>query len=185
MKLIVGLGNPGRKYEATRHNIGFDVLAELLSRDGSPRPKRAFDGETADVRLGSERAILLWPHTFMNASGRSVRQAKDFYKLTNDDLLIVCDDLNLPPGKLRLRPQGSAGGQKGLADIIRHLGTEQFARLRVGIGQPVGTRDAKDYVLGRFSQSEQPEIQLAIKLAADAAQSWACHGVQQTMNQYN
>src|SRR5688572_15713817 len=133
MKLIAGLGNPGRKYEGTRHNIGFAVVADLARRHGAGKPKTAFEGEVVDVDLQGERAVLLCPRTFMNRSGHSVVLARDFYKLSNDELMVVCDDFNLPLASLRIRAKGSSGGQKGLADTIRHLG-EEFPRLRVGVG---------------------------------------------------
>lgn len=190
MKLIVGLGNPGRKYAGTRHNVGFDVVAELARRHGVSGFKKAFQGETADVNLttgsgAGERVLLLMPHTFMNASGKSAVEARDFYKLTNDDLLVVCDDLNLPLGKLRVRATGSSGGQKGLADIIRGAGGENVPRLRVGIGQPPGRMDAADFVLAKYGKEEKTEMELAVVLAADAAELWVRDGVAACMNRYN
>lgn len=185
MKLVVGLGNPGTKYEGTRHNIGFLVLDELSRRGGSPRPKKSFQGEVSEVAVGSERVLLLWPHTFMNRSGASVLAARDFYKLPNDEILVVCDDLNLPVARLRIRPQGSAGGQKGLADIIRVLSTEDVPRLRVGIGAPPPNWDAADYVLGRFTRQEQATIENTIVDAAEAVEAWVSRGIQQAMNKYN
>src|SRR6185295_497228 len=119
MKLVVGLGNPGRRYQGTRHNVGFLVLEELARRHGQGKPKSSFQGETVEAAMAGEKTLLLAPHTFMNRSGSSVVQARDFYKLTNEEVLIVCDDFALPVGKLRFRPKGSAGGQNGLADIIR------------------------------------------------------------------
>lgn len=185
MKLIVGLGNPGRKYEATRHNVGFDVVAELARRCGAGGFRTAFQGETADVRIGDQRVLLLRPTTYMNRSGASVVAARDFYKLTNDDLLVVCDDLNLPPGKLRIRERGSSGGQKGLEDIIRCSGGDAFTRLRVGIGQPPEPMDAADYVLAKFASAEKTEMATAVNFAADAAELWATQGAAACMNRYN
>jgi PTH1 family peptidyl-tRNA hydrolase len=185
MKLVVGLGNPGRKYVGTRHNIGFDVLAELARRHGQSKPKVSFQGEVVDATLEGDKAILLCPHTFMNRSGASVILARDFYKLTNDDLLVICDDFSLPAGKLRFRAKGSSGGQKGLEDIIRCLGTEQFGRLRIGIGPLPDRWDAADFVLGKFTKDEQPEIDLAVVLAADAVAAWARHGIDHCMAKFN
>ncbi len=185
MKLIVGLGNPGKKYAGTKHNVGFDVLAELARRHGEGSAKRSFQGEVLDVRLREVRGLLLWPHTYMNKSGTSVREAVQFYKVELPDVLIVCDDFNLPLAKLRMRPSGSAGGQKGLADTIRQLGTEEVPRLRIGIGAPPGGRDGADHVLGRFDRQEQPEIDVAIAEAADAAILWANDGIDKAMNRYN
>jgi PTH1 family peptidyl-tRNA hydrolase len=185
MKLVVGLGNPGRRYEGTRHNVGYAVLAELARRFGTGRPKVKFDGEVLDADLQGEKTLLLSPTTYMNRSGASVQAARDFFKLPLEDLLVICDDLNLPLAKLRIRPGGSAGGQKGLADIIRRLGTEEFPRLRIGIGTPPEGWDAVDYVLGRFSGEEAPEMEKAVSRAADAVAVWALQGIEKCMNEYN
>src|SRR5215467_13737474 len=136
MKLVVGLGNPGRKYEGTRHNVGFRVIEELARKYARGKAKTAFAGEVIEADLENDKALLLCPHTLMNLSGTSVLAARDFYKIPHGDLLIVCDDFNLPLGKLRFRPSGSSGGQKGLEDIIRRLGTDEVPRLRIGIGSP-------------------------------------------------
>lgn len=188
MKLIVGLGNPGKKYEGTRHNVGFDVLAILARRNGSSGVKSQFQGETADVNIGGERTLLLWPHTFMNRSGSSVVAARDFYKLANADVLIVCDDLNLPLGKLRVRAKGSSGGQKGLEDTIRAVGGDEIARLRIGIGSPADVHagmDAADFVLGKFAKAERTELDIALNRAAEAAEAWVREGTAVCMNRYN
>ncbi len=185
MKLIVGLGNPGRKYEGTRHNVGFDVLSVLARRCGASGTKSAFQAETLDVAIGSERVLLAWPQTFMNRSGSSAVQARDFYKLTNADLLVVCDDLNLPLGKLRVRAKGSSGGQRGLEDLIRCLGGDEFARLRVGIGAPPEYMDAADFVLAKYTKTERVEIDLAIVRAADAVECWVREGTAVCMNRFN
>lgn len=188
MKLIVGLGNPGRRYEQTRHNIGFMVASEVAKRFGSVSVKHRFDGEVAEgIAEGSsgDKLVVLCPQTYMNASGKSVRKACDFYKLSPDQILVVCDDLDLPVGRLRFRASGSAGGQKGLADIIRHLGTEQVARLRIGIGRPPTTWDPSDYVLGKFAAEEQEQIDKTIELAAQAAVDWSNQGIGYVMNRYN
>jgi PTH1 family peptidyl-tRNA hydrolase len=187
MKLIVGLGNPGQKYEKTRHNVGYAVLDELERRGGMSAAQRrsAFHGLRTVVHIGEEKALLLWPHTYMNRSGISVAEACQFYKLDHEDLLVVCDDFNLPLAKLRFRPDGSAGGQKGLADIIRSLGTEDVPRLRIGIG-PVPARLAgTDFVLGRFAKDEAVEASLSIARAADAVADWVRRGIDECMNLYN
>ena len=185
MKLVVGLGNPRRKYEGTRHNVGYAVLAELARRFGTSRPKSRFQGDVVEADLEGQKALLLGPVTFMNRSGSSVRAARDFYKLPDEELLVICDDLNLPLAKLRFRARGSAGGQKGLANIIRELGTEEFARLRIGIGAPPDGWDATDYVLSKFARQEVPEVEEAVRRAAEAVAVWAREGIQNCMNQYN
>jgi PTH1 family peptidyl-tRNA hydrolase len=185
MKLVVGLGNPGRKYEGTRHNVGFRVMAELARRHGRSTPKAAFQGEVVEALLGEEKSLLLCPHTLMNRSGASVLAARDFYKVQPEDLLVVSDDLNLPLGKLRFRPGGSSGGQRGLEDVLHRLGTEEVARLRIGIGGPPAGRDAADWVLGRFAKHETDEIDVAVVRAADAVESWAREGLAVSMNRFN
>jgi len=185
MKLVVGLGNPGSKYVGTRHNVGFDVLAEVARAFGQTKPKLAFQGEVVEAVFGAVRALLLCPHTFMNRSGISVFKALEFYKITHDDLLVVCDDFHLPLGKLRFRPKGSSGGQKGLNDIIRQLGTEEFSRLRFGVGEPPAGWDAAAFVLSKFSKQEMPEVGVAIKCAAAAVRDWATLGTASCMNRYN
>lgn len=185
MKLVVGLGNPGRKYQATRHNVGFEVLARLARQHGKGTPKASFQGEVVDSDLAGERVLLLCPHTFMNKSGSSVVLARDFYKLNHEDLLVVCDDFNLPLAKLRFRARGSAGGQKGLEDIRRALGTDEFPRLRIGIGPVPTSWDAADFVLGKFSKEEREQIDVTIAEASDAVQAWATKGLSHCMNAYN
>jgi peptidyl-tRNA hydrolase, PTH1 family len=185
MKLVVGLGNPGRKYHGTRHNIGYAILAELARNFGKSSYKHKFHAEVMDADIGGQRALLLSPLTYMNCSGLSVSEAKTFYKIPDEDLLILCDDMNLPLGKLRLRMQGSAGGQKGLDDIIRKLGTENFSRLRVGIGSPPEGYDWADFVLSKFSAEEIPQIEQAVRRAAEAVVAWACDGIESCMNKFN
>lgn len=185
MKLVVGLGNPGRKYQQSRHNVGFEVLADLAGRLGLGPARSNFQGLVVLADLGGARTVLLRPQSFMNKSGSSVVKARDFYKLDTQDLLIVCDDFNLPLARLRFRAQGSSGGQKGLDDIIRCLGSEEFPRLRIGIGQPPAGLDPADYVLGRFARHERPEIEAAVWRAADAVKLWAREGIESCMNQYN
>src|SRR3954451_24993559 len=165
MKLVVGLGNPGSKYEGTRHNIGFEVIDRLAAGGAGAAFGRKFEGLFAETPIEFHRVLLLKPQTFMNLSGRSVGQALRFYKLDPSDLLVVCDDLNLPLGKLRVRGGGSDGGQKGLRDIAAHLGSEDFARLRIGLGQR-SEIDASDFVLSRFRPAERPLIDDALILAS-------------------
>jgi PTH1 family peptidyl-tRNA hydrolase len=147
MKLIVGLGNPGRKYAKTRHNVGFHVAAELAHRYGQARARSKFRGEMVEAAIDGHKVVVLCPHTYMNRSGSSVLEARDFFKVELADLLVVSDDFNLPLARLRFRAKGSSGGQKGLQDIIRCLGTDQFSRLRMGIGAPPANWDVADFVL--------------------------------------
>jgi PTH1 family peptidyl-tRNA hydrolase len=185
MKLIVGLGNPGRKYVDTRHNVGWETLAEMARQLGTGRPRAKFKGELVEAAVGGERTLLLCPHTYMNRSGGSVQPARDFFKIEDRDLIVVCDDFNLPLAKLRFRAKGSAGGQKGLEDVIRCLGTEQFSRLRIGIGPVPPQWDVKDYVLSRFRGDERKEIDNAVSIAAKGLTDWVRHGIEYCMNQYN
>lgn len=185
MKLVVGLGNPGRKYVGTRHNVGFEAIAELARRYDVGRPKAKFDGELVEARIGNEKTILLNPLTYMNLSGRCVQPVVDFYKIQVNDVLIICDDFNLALGRLRIRPSGSAGGQNGLKDIIQRLGTKEVPRLRIGIGTPPPRWDVADYVLGKFDQEALVQIEAGVKSAADATEMWISEGIQKTMNRYN
>ncbi len=185
MKLVVGLGNPGTQYRGNRHNIGFMVLAELASRSPGAKPKARFHGELLDMRIGNEQVLLLAPTTYMNRSGLSVAEAVGFYKMEKSDILVVCDDLNLPFTKFRFRADGGSGGQKGLGDIIRAMGTEAFSRLRIGIGSPPGQMDAADFVLMNFTEKEKPELAVALKQAADAVECWLASGICEAMNKYN
>lgn len=186
MNVVVGLGNPGLKYRNTRHNVGFEVLGELARRHGGSRPKLKFEAEVVEASLGPAKLLLVAPQTYMNASGRTVVKVIDFYKLQLQDLLVVCDDLNLETGTLRLRAAGSAGGQKGLQDIINRLGGEQaFARLRIGIGRPPESMQAADYVLSRFRRAETEKIEGTLQRAADAVVCWTESGIEAAMNRYN
>ena len=185
MKLVIGLGNPGRRYESTRHNVGFAVLAELARRCGNGPAKSKFHGSVMEASLGGVPALLLTPGTYMNLSGTSVQAAQGFYKLACSDLLVLCDDLNLPLAKLRIRAAGSAGGQKGLEDIIRCLGTDEIPRLRVGIGSAPDGWSWIDFVLSKFTEADIPLIEEAVQRAADAVVVWAQAGIEQCMNRYN
>jgi PTH1 family peptidyl-tRNA hydrolase len=185
VKLVVGLGNPGRKYEGTRHNVGFVVLQLLARRRNADRLKANFQGETTEIDLAGERTILLWPQTYMNLSGASVLAARDFYKLSDRDVLVVSDDFNLPLGKLRMRTQGTAGGQKGLADILKRLGSDAIPRLRIGVGPVPPNWDPADFVLGKFTAQESTIIESATEQAADAVEDWVELGAEKCMNRYN
>lgn len=185
MKLVVGLGNPGRKYQGTRHNVGFVTLDLVARRNAADPPKNNFEALVAPVTLGGHKSLLVWPQTYMNLSGQSVLVVRDFYKIDSADILVVADDFHLPLGKLRVRAAGSAGGQKGLANILTRLGTEAIARLRIGIGSPPPHMAPMDYVLGRFARAEEPQIDAAIERAAEAVELWAERGIQPCMNRFN
>jgi PTH1 family peptidyl-tRNA hydrolase len=183
-KLVVGLGNPGPRYEGTRHNIGYELIDVLAKGSAGTRLTRKFDGLVGEIEIEYRRVLLLKPETFMNLSGRSVRQVVRFYRLELQDLLVVCDDLSLPLGKLRIRPGGSDGGQKGLRDIIAELGSDQFPRLRIGIGDH-GATDAAEYVLSRFRPAERTIVQETLILAAQAVAVWVTQGIEVAMNRFN
>ncbi|MCK4660658.1 MAG: aminoacyl-tRNA hydrolase [Phycisphaerae bacterium] len=183
MKLIVGLGNPGSKYAGTRHNVGFRVIDELAARWGIDTRQEKFHAWFGKGVIREEPAVLLKPTTFMNRSGQAVLAAGRFYRLEVGDLVVVGDDLALPPGRLRLRAAGSAGSHRGLQDIISRVGTCEFARLRIGIGSAIG--DAAGYVLSPFAASEEAIIQRVIPQAADAIECWITSGPEETMNRYN
>ena len=184
MKLVVGLGNPGSKYDGTRHNVGFEIVDRLASGSPGATYQRKFDGLLAEAQIDYHRVLLLKPQTFMNLSGRSVAQVLRFYKLEFTDILVICDDLNLPLGKLRIRGGGSDGGQKGLRDITAQLGTDTYARLRVGIGDRAEA-DAVDFVLSRFRPTERPVMDDALILATQAVAVWVAQGLSVAMNRFN
>lgn len=184
MKVVVGLGNPGSKYAGTRHNIGFEVV-EYLAQSPSARPARSqFQSLVVETVEGGDKVLLVKPETYMNLSGRAVRAIVDFYKVPLEDVLIVCDDFNLPLGKLRLRPHGSHGGQNGLRNIQEQLGTDAYPRLRVGVGQP-GPGEAVDFVLSRFKPGEQTVVETAIARAAQGIVVWLRDGMESSMNLTN
>jgi len=185
VKLIAGLGNPGRAYEGTRHNVGFDVLEILARRAGEPVRRARFQGETAQVTLRGRPVLLLWPLTWMNLSGASVLAARDFYKIDHDDILVLCDDFQLPIDTIRLRASGTAGGQNGLADVLARLGTTAVPRLRIGIGPVAAGWKPADFVLGRFPHHEREAVNVMLERAADAAEEWVALGIEPAMNRYN
>lgn len=185
MKLIVGLGNPGQQYAQTRHNVGFMALERLAGRHGLGAPKARFQGMATDGLVVGDRCLLLWPMTYMNRSGQSVRAALDFYKLSpTDDVLVVVDDVALPCGTIRLRAGGSAGGHNGLTDVQRALGTQGYARLRIGVDPP-GRIPQADYVLGKFRADQWEQVDPAIDRACDAIECWLGEGIDAAMTRYN
>lgn len=183
MKAIVGLGNPGNQYAGTRHNVGFMVVDRLADMYGAPAAKSRFKGLVTETTIDSEKVVLLKPQTFMNASGDSVRLMGAWYKLYADEILIVLDELDLGFGTLRLRERGSAGGHNGLSSVIQQIGTNEFPRLRIGIGR--GRSSATTQVLSKFNTQEQQELPTIVQGAADACVLWVTQGPITAMNQIN
>ncbi|ABO48659.1 peptidyl-tRNA hydrolase [Desulforamulus reducens MI-1] len=183
MKLIVGLGNPGTEYAKTRHNIGFMVIDRLADESRVSTEKNQHKAQICQITIGSEKVILAKPQTYMNLSGQSVVALMNWYKLSPDELFVITDDMDLPPGVLRIRKNGSAGGQRGLKNIIELLGTQQFPRMRVGIGRP--EHGAVDHVLGKISEAEAELINPAIQTAVEAVKVWVLEGTQAAMNKFN
>jgi PTH1 family peptidyl-tRNA hydrolase len=189
MKLIVGLGNPGPKYRGTLHNVGFDVVDALAQRHGVTWDSAPADALIAKVRnlgnFGDNGMLLAKPLTFMNLSGRAVGDLQRYFKIEPSDLLVVTDDVNLPAGQLRARRGGSAGGHNGLKSIIELLGTDQFPRLRVGVGRGDPRRDLADHVLGRVDGDDKDILAEATALAAEAVELFVTQGIEDVMNRYN
>src|SRR6266540_4856025 len=184
MMIVVGLGNPGPKYAGTRHNVGFEVIDYLAKSPGYAAFRERFEAMVAEGKEGDETVLLVKPLTFMNLSGRSVRAVLDFYKLPVEQVLVVCDDFNLPLGKLRVRSKGSHGGQNGLRNIQEHLGTDAYSRLRIGVGEPT-TGNAIDHVLSRFKSGEKAAVEEYIATAAQAVILWVKSGIESCMNKFN
>jgi peptidyl-tRNA hydrolase, PTH1 family len=198
MKLVIGLGNPGREYAATRHNVGFDCVDQLAARLGWINKPEQFDtlartkfealvmdGTVSLASGGSEKLLLAKPMTYMNLSGRTVQAAMGFYQLTPADLIIVLDDIALPCGKIRIRPGGSSGGHNGLKDIERALATSQYPRLRIGVDAPPPRVPQADYVLGKFTPDQRKLIDPALGRAAGAVVTWIDKGIEPAMSQFN
>ena len=184
MKLIVGLGNPGKEYDHTRHNTGFMVMDALADHFNQDISNKKFEGLYCKFKYKGEDVILLKPQTFMNNSGQSVIAVMNYFKIDVEDLLVIYDDLDMPTGKLRLREKGSAGGHNGIKSIIAHVGTSQFKRIRVGISK-VPHIAIVDYVLGHFSKEEQDLMDTGIKKAVEAIDVYLDEGFNKAMNGYN
>lgn len=184
MKIVVGLGNPGDRYRDTRHNVGFQVVDELARRWRSDSWRRRYEAEIAEHRAIGP-VLLVKPQTFMNLSGTSVREAAKFYKVPSVDIVVIHDDLDLPPGRMRIRERGGAGGHRGIESIISQLGTDEFVRIKFGIGRPPAGWETADYVLGRFNPEEQTLIKEMTVTAADAVEMLLKEGVAPTMNRFN
>ena len=183
MKLIAGLGNPGRKYAGTRHNVGFDVVDLLAARHGV-----SWESAPADALMGRWRAagaLLVKPLTFMNLSGHAIGELLRYFKIEPPDLLVIVDEVQLELGRLRARPYGSAGGHNGLRSLIEQLGNDEFARLRLGVGRGDARRDLADHVLAQFDASERETVSAMIARAADAAEVFAAEGIAPVMNRFN
>ncbi|WP_132097054.1 aminoacyl-tRNA hydrolase [Neobacillus niacini] len=185
MKLIVGLGNPGKQYEKTRHNIGFEVIDELANQLSIPLNQSKFKGLFGIGFHNSEKVVLLKPLTYMNLSGESIRAIMDYYQIDVDDFVVIYDDLDLPVGKIRLRQKGSAGGHNGIKSTVAHLGTQEFNRIRIGIDRPKNGMKVPDYVLGRFHEDELALTEEAVQKSAEACKTWLEKPFLQVMNEFN
>ena len=186
MYIIVGLGNPERKYAATRHNIGFDAITRLCDDYNISLNSKEHKAICGKGFIEGEKVLLAQPQTYMNLSGESVRSLVDFYKIDpEEELIVIYDDINLDVGRLRIRRKGSAGGHNGIKSLIAHLGTDNFKRVRIGVGNKPPEWDLADYVLGRFPKEEEPEIRKALGYAADACRLIMQEGISAAMNEYN
>lgn len=186
MKLIFGLGNPGKKYEDTKHNIGFIAVEHLARHLGLSFNKTKFNAVYAEGNIGSEKIVLIKPQTFMNLSGESVQPWVDYYNLTEDDIVVIYDDMDLPVGKIRLRLQGGSGGHNGMKSIIQHLGTKEFNRIRVGVGRPMPQQSVISHVISKFPKESIEDMKMSVQMIIDAIKYWAdSHTFQETMNEFN
>lgn len=183
MFLIVGLGNPGKEYKNTRHNIGFDAIDVIAKKYKIEVNRIKFKGVYSETFIGGEKVILLKPSTYMNLSGESIRAVMDFYKINKEDVLVIYDDISLEVGRLRIRDKGSAGGHNGIKSIISNMGTEEFARIKIGVGQPKG--DLVKYVLGNFAKEERQMLHEVLDLVVSATEVIIKEDVKEAMNKYN
>ena len=185
MKLVAGLGNPGRDYAGTRHNIGFGVIARISDKYNIPLTGKEHKAICGKGMIGGEKVILAQPQTFMNLSGECVRSLVDYYKLESEDIIIAYDDIDLEVGQLRIRSKGSAGGHNGIKNIISHLGTNEFPRVKVGVGGKPEGGDLVRHVLGRFSREDEKVIGEVLDVAVEAVETILSDGVEAAMNLYN
>ena len=185
MYLIAGLGNPTREYEKTRHNVGFEAIDILADKAGTTVTEKKHKALYGKGYIGGQKVILAKPQTYMNLSGESIREIADFYKIEPENIIILCDDINLSEGQLRIRLKGSAGGHNDLKNIISHLGTQEFPRIRIGVGEKPRGMDLADYVLGRFPKEQQAVMEEAYRDAAEAACMMIEDGADAAMNHYN
>lgn len=184
MKLIVGLGNPGVRYARNRHNVGFMVVDRLAAAERATFTRRRFNAQLTEIKAGDERVLLAKPQTYMNESGRAVGKLAGFYHLPPESVIVIYDDLDLPLGRLRLRPNGSAGGHHGIDSIINTLGSSDIPRLRIGIGRPNPEQDV-GHVLGNFNSDEQSLLDEALERAEQALRTWVRDGIITAMNRFN
>ena len=186
MKLVVGLGNPGQRYDGTRHNVGFDVVDELVMRMGLKFTQQKFQADYIEVNHHGEKTIFLKPFTYMNLSGEAVLPMMSYFGVGLEDLLVIYDDLDISVGQLRLRPKGSAGGHNGMKNIIQMLGQDEFKRLKIGIGRPKPGWKVSDHVLAPFDKEDREVVQEAVHKAADAVEVWLeGQTFEEVMTQYN
>ena len=185
MKLIVGLGNPGKKYEGTKHNVGFEVIDKAADKYNISVTKVKHKGLIGDGNISGEKVLLLKPQTYMNLSGESVKEVMTFYKIDAKDVIVIYDDTSLPVGATRIREKGSAGGHNGIKNIIAHLGTDSFPRIKVGIGEKPNGWELADYVLSRFSKDDEPLIESGKDRALTALEIMLKDGIAKAMNQTN
>lgn len=183
MFLIVGLGNPGKEYDNTRHNIGFAAIDAIAKKYNIDVNRIKFKGVYGETFIGGEKVILLKPTTYMNLSGESIREVIDFYKLTSEDILVIYDDISLEVGRIRIREKGSAGGHNGIKSIISHLGTDKFSRIKIGVGQPKG--DLVNHVLGKFSKEELEDLDKVLDAVMDSAEVVIKEDTKEAMNKFN
>ena len=185
MKCIIGLGNPGKKYAKTRHNIGFIMLDEFATSHQESFNQHKFKCNYTTMHLNGEKVLLIQPQTFMNLSGEGVRPLLDYFKIKTEDIAVVYDDLDLPTGKIRLREKGGHGGHNGIRSLIDHLGTKEFKRIRLGLGRPEGQMGVVDYVLQNFQKDELPAVKDSIHRAMDATECFIANSFKEAMNTFN
>jgi peptidyl-tRNA hydrolase, PTH1 family len=185
LKCIVGLGNPGKRFDNTRHNVGFDVIDKLADQLNVKLDKEKFKALYTIAVVNGEKVMLIKPLTFMNLSGEAVRPLMDYYDISTEDLLVIYDDLDLPTGNIRLRQKGSPGGHNGMKSLLQHLGTDKFKRVRIGIDRPTNGMKVPDYVLGTYRKEEQPLIEEAITKSVNACIAWTEQSFLQVMNKFN
>ena len=185
MYIIIGLGNPGQKYAATRHNIGFDAITRIADDYDISLDFKKHKALCGRGYIGNEKVVLAQPQTFMNLSGESVKELMDYYKVSNEEIIVIYDDISLDVGQLRIRGKGSAGGHNGIKNIISHLGSEEFPRIKIGVGDKPKEWDLADYVLSRFQREEEPVVREALEKTSEAVKSIITSGMTAAMNIYN